>query len=76
MINKKKIEAEAKEILNKFSKKLEKIKDFKEEGLILRKESLRTEEEGIICEKDFKKRILKNAKNKNKDFIIAKEKSW
>jgi len=75
MINKKKIEIEAKEILDKFSKELEKIKDLKEESVILREKSLRPEGNGE-CEEDLKEKIFKNAKNKNKDFIIAKEKSW
>jgi vacuolar-type H+-ATPase subunit E/Vma4 len=74
-VDKNKVEKEAKEILNKFSKELEKLKNLKEEDLIIRKESLRTEKNGE-CEMGLKQRILKNAENKNKDFIIAKEKSW
>ena len=68
-MDKKKVEAEAKDILNKFSKELEKIKNLKEEGLIIRKESFREEKNGEECfsEKEFKKRILNNSKNKNKD---------
>ena len=75
MINKKKIEIETNELLNKFSKKLEKVKGLEEESIISKKQCLRSEGEGK-CEKDLKIKILKNAKNKNKDFIISMEKSW
>jgi hypothetical protein len=76
---KKQIEKETKKIINSFSKKLEKIKDLPEQGEIEREECSRKEYETKKenCKKlELKKRILENAPNKNKDFILAKEKKW
>jgi len=75
MINKKRIEKEIRELLNKFSKKLEKVNGLEEESIILRKNCLRVEGKGE-CDKNLNAKILKNAKSKNKEFIVAKEKSW
>ena len=74
MIDKNKIEKEAKELLEMFSKELGKIKGLKEAD-ILRERSFRKEGKGE-CDKELKNRMLENAKDKNEDFIIAREKSW
>ncbi len=87
----KQIEKESKRLLEKFASKLKKIKNFPAESMIIRDKSMRKEGNGK-SEKGLKQgtksptsmqdglalkgRILANAKNKNKDFIIAREKSW
>lgn len=72
---KKQIEIELKKLLEKFASKLEAIKNLPEESLIIKEKSMRKEGNGQ-SEKELKKRMLVNAKNKNGDFIIAEEKSW
>jgi hypothetical protein len=72
---KQKIEKEAREILIKFGKTLDKIKIKVKTG----KEELggfREEGTGVKGNEDFRKRILSNAPNKNEDSIIAEKKKW
>ena len=74
---KEQIKKEAKGIMDKFSKKLSKIDKKISEPLIERDEFEREEsfnEKEINS--DFMERILKNAPNKNKDFILAEKKKW
>ncbi len=71
----KQIETESKKLLEKFARKLWEIKGLPKESMIIRDKSMRKEENGC-SDKELKKRMLANAKNKNDDFIIAKEKSW
>jgi hypothetical protein len=87
---KQEIQAQAKEIMNRFSNNLSKIKDKLEESSVERDFGERAEEEtssklgqskGEEKEKnkdnEFSKDIMfKNAKEKNKDFIIAEKKTW
>jgi len=70
-----KIKKEAKQILDNFSKKLSKIdKKMPEQG-IERPESERAEK--TSTESNFSREtMLKNAPNKNKDFIILEKKKW
>ena len=72
-MNQDKIELEAKKILDKFAKSLEKIKT-KEDFYVDRNEFER-EENGIKCE-DFKASLLENAQKKDSDFVIAEKGSW
>jgi len=73
---KQEIQAQAKTIINNFSNKLSKIKDNLEESFVERDFGERIENEGT-CDENFSKEImLGNAKEKNKDFIIAEKKSW
>ncbi|MBS3070880.1 hypothetical protein J4407_01095 [Candidatus Pacearchaeota archaeon] len=112
------IQRQAKEIMDKFSERMSKVKAKISESLIERKDFEREEKKDIanafppnsrpdfainnkiakvktlahpeknshlkernqaihLKEKeDFRRRILENAPNKNKDFIIAEKKSW
>lgn len=78
IINKQEIEREAKEILDKFAKALEKVeKEHDVEEGVDRDEYERLESEKYTSLDDgFKKRILENAPAKNEDFIIAERGSW
>ena len=68
-----KVEIEAKKILDKFAKALEKIKT-KEDFYVDRGEFER-EENGVKCE-DFKASLLENSQKKDGDFIIAEKGVW
>ena len=73
---KKQIEKKAKEILDNFSKKLEKFDIKEKEPLIKRTEFERTELE-LKKPNNFSREIMfKNADEKNKDFIITEKKKW
>jgi hypothetical protein len=75
-----KIQEQAKQIMKSFSNKLSKIKGELEDSSIERDFGERTEkleEKKEFCDKSFSKDIMfKNAKEKNKDFIIAEKKTW
>jgi len=68
-----KIKKQAKQILDKFAKALENVKDI-EEYYIERDVFEREEGEGEVC--DFKKELLRNALNHDDDFIIAEKGDW
>ena len=70
------IRLEAKKIMDSFGEKLSVLGDLPEEGGIFREESYREEKKNFCEGKEFRKRIFKNAKNKNEDFIIAEKKKW
>ena len=73
---KKKIEKDVKKIVDSFGKTLESLGNLSKEGFIERDESFREETLEFPCDKNFKKRILDNAKDKDKDFIIVEKKTW
>lgn len=68
------ISQQAKAIMDSFSQKISKA-DKLNEAEIIRKESERREEQGKSLPMD-RKIMFDNAKNKNKDFIIAERKTW
>jgi len=70
------IKNQAKAIINSFSKKLERINKKTEEPIIEREKGERQEASGKEPNESFKKSILENAAEKNKDFIIAERKGW
>ena len=71
-----KIKEQAKQILDKFAKALSKI-DEKEIGIgVEREEFERKESEGEKYDKDFKKKMLRNAPQHDDDFIIAEKGEW
>jgi len=71
-----KIKKEAKLILDKFSKSLEKVeKEIKEAKGVQRDIQLR-EESKVKQDKEFKKAFFKNAPNKEDDFIMAEKGAW
>jgi predicted Asp-tRNA(Asn)/Glu-tRNA(Gln) amidotransferase subunit C len=79
IVDKQKVEKEAKEILDKFAKALDKVEKSKEGDVgsyVDREEFERVEGNGEDCPKDFKKRMLENAPNHDDDFIIAETGGW
>ena len=69
------IRKEAKRILDKFSKTLEKV-SFKERDLKKKVGGFREEGEGLKSSEDFRKRMFENAPKKDGNYIIAEKKKW
>lgn len=77
VVDKVKVEKQAKEILDKFASALSKIeKEVDVDSYVDREEFERIEKEGEDCDKDFKKRMLDNAPNHDHDFIIGELGGW
>ncbi len=74
-MDKTKIEKEAKQILDKFSKAIEGVK-FKETESKGEVGGFRKEGEGKQCDADFRDAMFKNAPKKEGDCIVAEKKSW
>ena len=77
-MNEKEIEAiknETKQLLDKFSKALDAVKNS-EEWNVERDEDRRKEGDGREVESDFRRIMLENAPNKTEDFVLAEKKSW
>lgn len=73
---KEEIRKQANKIMEDFSKQLSKIEKKTEEPVIERKEFERKEGQ-VKNDESFSREIMfKNAKNKNKDFIIAEKGEW
>lgn len=70
------IKKQAKEIMDKFSEKLERIDKKTDDSFVEREDFERAEEEGKKPDEDFKKRMFENAPNKDGDFIIGEKKGW
>jgi len=70
---KEEIKKQAKDILDSFSKKLEKIELG--EGKVERKSQTRKETKAS-CDPDFRKRFMENAPNKDDGWIKAEKGSW
>jgi predicted Asp-tRNA(Asn)/Glu-tRNA(Gln) amidotransferase subunit C len=76
-VNKDKIEKQAKEVLDKFAKALEKVeKEGDVDFWVEREDFMRPEGEGKKINPDFKKRFLKNSPNHDDNFIIAEKGAW
>jgi hypothetical protein len=73
---KQEIQAQAKKIMENFSNRLSKIKGSLEESSIERDFGERTENEENKDNNFSKDIMFKNAKEKDKDFIIAEKKTW
>jgi Asp-tRNA(Asn)/Glu-tRNA(Gln) amidotransferase C subunit len=73
---KEEIKKQAKEIIDSFSKKLEKVKDLPKESHVERE--LNERKEGSRKkDSSFSREIMfSNASKKSKDFIIAEKKEW
>ena len=70
------IKKEAKEILDKFSKSLEKVeKEITSAPGVIRGKCMR-DEASVEQDKDFRKRFFKNAPDKEGDNIISERGSW
>lgn len=73
-LDKEKIEKEAKELLDKFAKALERVGEKNDNfSFVDREDFVRAEGEGNQCEQNFKKSFLENSKNHDDDFIIAEK---
>ena len=70
-----KIKEEAKKILDKFAKTLEKV-DSENLEIGVNRDQFEREEGGKCDNKGFKEKILQNAPNKDEDFIIAERGNW
>lgn len=89
-INKTEIEKQAREILGKFAKALERTEKENEVGGFVEREEFERKESVSSFEKsnnnsknlscrvdnDFKKKMLDNAPMHDEDFIIAERKEW
>ena len=75
MMDENKVKEDARKILDKFAKALNKV-DFDkfEEGVD--REAFEREEGGECVNDGFKKRILDNAPESDNDFIIAERGNW
>ena len=69
-----KVENEAKDIIDKFAKALEKVKT-KDQDFYIEREEFERDENGTPCE-GFKSKLLGNAPEKDNDFIIAEKGAW
>jgi len=80
VIDKIRIEKEAKEILDKFAKALEKVEKESDKEIFIEREEFERHEKNINLsnkpDNNFKKRILDNSPNHDEDFIIAEKGSW
>ena len=74
-MNKDEVRKKAKEILDKFSKSLEKV-TIKKKELKRGAEGYRVEGKGKSCDADFRKKMFANAPNKDENCIIAEVKKW
>ena len=71
---KEEIKKQVNSIIESFSKKLSEIKEDTKEAVIEREECIR--DEGGNSAKLSRETMLKNAPDKNEDFIIAEKKKW
>lgn len=69
------IRKEAKQILDKFGKTLDKVK-FKEKEIKTQVGGFREEVQGKKGDEGFRVAMFKNAPQKNDDHIIAEKKKW
>ena len=72
---KEEIRREAKQILERFSKELGKVK-IKEKSLKSKVGGFRKEGSGEEGDEDFKEKMFDNAPKKEGDFIVAEKKKW
>ena len=70
-----KIREEAKELLKKFAKSLEKVDIGKAEES-KEQSGMRKEGEGEETDDNFKSRVFKNAPETEGDFVVAEKKKW
>ncbi len=75
-MDKAKIEKEAKGILDRFAKALDKAKISDSEYYVERDVAEREEGKTGECVDRFKSRLLANAPDKDSDFIIAEKGAW
>jgi len=74
-MDKRQIEKEAKEILDKFALALGKVKIDESDFHFSREEFERKEGDGELCE-GFKSKLLENAPRHDDDFVIVEKGGW
>ena len=76
-MDEKKIQKEAKALLDKFAKALSKVENEKNIDFYLEREEFeRSEKSENKCDVKFKEKILKNAPEKDSDFILTERGNW
>lgn len=75
-MDKEEIRKEAKEILDNFSKSLNKVKFKEKKGKSDGNSGMREEKEGMKGSEDFRMRMFDNSPEKEGDYIIAEKKNW
>jgi predicted Asp-tRNA(Asn)/Glu-tRNA(Gln) amidotransferase subunit C len=72
-----KVKQEAKNLLDKFAKALEKVeKEELSESFVDRENFFREEGSGSESDKGFKERMIHNAPRHDEDFVIAEKGNW
>ncbi len=71
-----KIKEEARQILEKFSKAIEKVENEVKDAKGVQREIQTRKETKANSDKEFRKLFFKNAESKEGDFIIAEKGSW
>lgn len=74
-LDKKKIEEQAKKIMDEFSKALDKLETIDTPVGFEREENIR-ESKAATADKAFKERMLKNAPKTKGDYVVAEKKHW
>ncbi|MFH1290334.1 MAG: hypothetical protein ABIH92_02905 [Nanoarchaeota archaeon] len=69
------IQQEARKILDKFAKALEKV-EIKEKKLKRAVSGFREEKHGEDCDPEFRKKMFENAPHTKEDFLVAEKKTW
>lgn len=76
MDKKDQIKKEAKEIMDKFAKSLDSIKEKVKDSFVEREKDRREEKEGKFADRDFREIMFENAPSKSGDFICGEKKKW
>jgi Asp-tRNA(Asn)/Glu-tRNA(Gln) amidotransferase C subunit len=74
--DRKQIKEDVKKIVESFGDVLNSLENLPEEGFIQRESSFREEKKEFFKDLNFRERVFKNSKNKNKNFLIAEKKKW
>jgi Asp-tRNA(Asn)/Glu-tRNA(Gln) amidotransferase C subunit len=70
------IKKQAKEIMDKFAKSIDSVKDKVQDSSVERDKDRREEREGKSSDADFRKIMFSNAPSKEGDFILGEKKKW
>jgi hypothetical protein len=70
------IRAEARGLLDKFAKTLDKVKSPKQNVMESKDRGIRAEKGSASSDADFRKRMFANASHKDDDCIIAEKAQW
>lgn len=70
------VRKQAKDIMDKFARTLDSVKDKVEDSFIEREQDRRQEGVEKVTDFHFRKIMFENAPNKNRDFILGEKKKW